>query len=299
VVLVALWLLACGGGGTLREPPVGSDDTDTDTDADTDADSDSDTDSDADADSDTDSDTDTDADSDSDADGDTDADSDSDSDADADACPPEMALVAGDFCVDRWEAALETYNGSAWVARSPYLVLTNSETVRAVAAEGLVPQGYISGVEAAAACEASGKRLCSSTEWLSACRGPENWTWPYGPVHEDGACNDDYAGGHPVVDYFGTSNGVWDTAHMNNAGINQQPGSEAAAGEYAECESAWGVFDLHGNLHEWVDDPEGTFRGGFYADASLNGNGCEYRTTAHDFGYHDYSTGFRCCQDAQ
>ena len=59
------------------------------------------------------------------------------------------------------------------------------------------------------------------------------------------------------------------------------------------------MFDLHGNLHEWVDDPDGTFRGGFYADASINGDGCLYVTTRHDFSYHDYSTGFRCCADAR
>ena len=60
---------------------------------------------------------------------------------------------------------------------------------------------------------------------------------------------------------------------------------------------SWGVFDVHGNLHEWVADVDGTFRGGFYADAVLNGPGCLYRTTAHAGSYHDYSTGFRCCAD--
>ena len=54
---------------------------------------------------------------------------------------------------------------------------------------------------------------------------------------------------------------------------------------------------MHGNLHEWVADVDGTFRGGFYADAVLNGTGCLYRTTAHAASYHDYSTGFRCCAD--
>ena len=36
---------------------------------------------------------------------------------------------------------------------------------------------------------------------------------------------------------------------------------------------------------------------GFYVDATLNGPGCTYRTTAHSFEYHDYSTGFRCCDE--
>ena len=52
---------------------------------------------------------------------------------------------------------------------------------------------------------------------------------------------------------------------------------------------------MMGNLHEWTADPAGTFRGGFYADTRVNGDGCGYRTTAHSAGYSDYSTGFRCC----
>ena len=52
---------------------------------------------------------------------------------------------------------------------------------------------------------------------------------------------------------------------------------------------------MMGNLHEWVADASGTFRGGFYADTSRNGPGCLYRTTAHNRQHWDYSTGFRCC----
>ena len=36
-----------------------------------------------------------------------------------------------------------------------------------------------------------------------------------------------------------------------------------------------------------------------FKDTKLTGEGCDYRTTAHDFGYHDYSTGFRCCSDTR
>jgi formylglycine-generating enzyme required for sulfatase activity len=207
-----------------------------------------------------------------------------------------MVLVQGRVCVDRFEAALQALIDDEWVAASPYATV-DGRVVRAVPADGAVPQGYISGDEAEAACQQSGKRLCTTDEWLAACQGPDGWTFPYGPDHIAGACNDDYEGGHPVVDYFGTSDGVWDAVHMNDPGINQQPGTVTRGGELAGCESAWGVFDLHGNLHEWVADAEGTFRGGFYADASINGPGCTYRTTAHGRGYHDYSTGFRCCRD--
>ena len=63
-------------------------------------------------------------------------------------------------------------------------------------------------------------------------------------------------------------------------------------------ETAEGAFDMMGNLHEWTSAPEGTFRGGFFVDTELNGEGCLYATTAHDVTHWDYSTGFRCCADA-
>lgn len=214
-------------------------------------------------------------------------------------CGPAAVLVDGGapYCIDAYEAVLEVRVEGSWRLRSPYLVLAEDEEVRAVPARDLVPQAYISGLQARRACAASGKRLCTPDEWRQACQGPERWTWPYGDAHVVGACNDDYAGSHPVVDYFGTSDGVWDGAHMNDPGINQMPGTVAAGGKFGACESAFGAFDLHGNLHEWVEDPQGTFQGGFFADGEINGPGCTYRTTAHTETYHDYSTGFRCCSD--
>lgn len=86
---------------------------------------------------------------------------------------------------------------------------------------------------------------------------------------------------------------------MNDPGINQQAGTVAPGGSYAGCVGPLGAFDLHGNLHEWVADPEGSFRGGFYADAATNGAGCAYVTSAHDRSYLDYSTGFRRCTEAR
>lgn len=208
-----------------------------------------------------------------------------------------MVLVDGAFCIDQYEAALEELaSDGTYRAASPYLTV-GARTVRAVPAAGIVPQGYISGAESAAACAAAGKRLCTGAEWQLACRGNPSRAFPYGNSHVAGACNDAYAG-HPVVSFFGTSTGVFDSVHMNDPGINMQAGTVGAGGQFAQCVSQWGAFDLHGNLHEWVDDPAGTFRGGFYADAALNGAGCAYATTAHTFTYHDYSTGFRCCSSA-
>ena len=91
--------------------------------------------------------------------------------------------------------------------------------------------------------------------------------------------------------------GVW--AKLNDPRLGQYEGGLARTGEHEECVNAYGVFDMVGNLHEWVaTDPNaihGTFAGGYYLDTTINGDGCNYRTVAHAHDYHDYSTGFRCC----
>ena len=84
---------------------------------------------------------------------------------------------------------------------------------------------------------------------------------------------------------------------MNDPRLNQLEGTLALTGAHEECTNDYGVYDMVGNLHEWTSDPHGTFQGGYYLDTHRNGDGCMYRTVAHDFTYHDYSTGFRCCED--
>lgn len=209
-------------------------------------------------------------------------------------CPGGMVVVGDSFCIDAYEGALEEQDDDgSWSDASPYDTI-EGRTVRAVSRAGQVPQGYLSGDEAEAACELAGKRLCTSEEWLAACQGSNEYTWPYGDTYVSGNCNDTYEGGHPVTDYFDSTD-VWDMEHMNDPGINQQDGTVAAAGAFTACRSEAGAYDMHGNLHEWVADEDGKFRGGFYADAEINGAGCLYVTTAHERSYHDYSTGFRCC----
>ena len=79
--------------------------------------------------------------------------------------------------------------------------------------------------------------------------------------------------------------------------LNQLPDSVNRTGSNVECITEDGAYDMMGNLHEWVDDDEGTFRGGYYMDWWRNGEGCNYRTGLHSVQHYDYSTGFRCCSD--
>jgi formylglycine-generating enzyme required for sulfatase activity len=200
-----------------------------------------------------------------------------------------MARVAT-FCIDRFEATL-IEGGAPW---SPY-ASPAGHTVRAVSLRGAVPQGYISQLDAAAACANASKRLCADTEWLRACQGAAGTTYPYGNTREPGSCNDARVV-HPAVELYGTTDS-WIYAHLDSPCLNQEPNGLAATGSHAGCVTAEGVFDMMGNLHEWTADPAGTFRGGDYVDTVTNGNGCLYTTTAHAVTFWDYSTGFRCCAD--
>jgi hypothetical protein len=68
-------------------------------------------------------------------------------------------------------------------------------------------------------------------------------------------------------------------------------------GSTPRCKSTWGtdgVYDMVGNLDEWLDDPEGVFAGGFFSRGTKEG--CEARVSVHPFQYFDYSLGARCCR---
>jgi hypothetical protein len=216
-------------------------------------------------------------------------------------CPPEMALVDGRFCVDRWEASLVEMVG-AGVERpwSPFAALPDGTRVRAVSRPGVVPQAYVSGVQAADACAAAHKRLCNPTEWRAACMGPSKTMWGYGASHEPGRCND-ASRVSPMYHFYPQVKSSWrgvGMAEMNDPRLDQLEGTLRRTGDSPGCTNEYGVYDMVGNLHEWTDDPNGTFQGGWYLDTTVNGDGCGYRTDAHGFDYHDYSTGFRCCKEA-
>jgi len=206
-------------------------------------------------------------------------------------CPSGMVAVDG-FCVDRYEAALVRVDtGAPW---SPYQN-PGSVPVRAVSFAVAVPQAHVSQPEAASACAAAGKRLCTDAEWLRACRGPGQRVYPYGDVHQVGACNDERAV-HPAAELFGTSD-PWIWSFLDHPCLNQLAGSLARTGERMACETSEGARDMAGNLNEWTSDVAGTMRGGSYVTGALNGPGCLSATTAHSGAHHDHASGFRCCAD--
>lgn len=210
-------------------------------------------------------------------------------------CPAGMAPIVSHpaVCIDRWEAhltiALADGTAQTW---SPYSN-PGSVRVRARSAPLAVPQGYITQVQAAAACTEASKRLCSDAEWIAACRGSAHSRFPYGSSEELGTCND-HRSTHPASEYLETrSPSVF--GKLQHPCINQVADSLLPTGAKEKCVTPEGVFDMVGNVHEWTSAVAGTFRGGYYVDTRRNGEGCDYVTSAHDKTYWDFSTGFRCC----
>ena len=206
-------------------------------------------------------------------------------------CPIGMASVDDAYCIDKYEGTLEELLPGGHVRRHPHNLPVDGLTVRAVSKPGVLPQAFISAKEAQVACKASGKRLCKSWEWRFACRGPFEQRYPYGNAKVAGRCNDH---GKSAVQAIHVSYSGGFRA-LNDPRLGTQPGTLSKTAEHEGCESAFGAYDMVGNVHEWV--AEGTFAGGYYLDTSLNGEGCDYQTTKHNASYHDYSTGFRCCAD--
>jgi hypothetical protein len=202
-------------------------------------------------------------------------------------------LRVATFCIDQYEASLvELLSNGQTQSLSPYFN-PGTKRIKAVSIKGAVPQGYITGVQAAKACKEAGKRLCTDKEWLRACQGPNKFTYPYGSTRKPSVCNDARAK-HPAVEYF-KSSASWVFSKIQHQCLNQLPQSLATSGQYKGCVTSEGAHDMMGNLHEWTSTSSGIFRGGYYVDTYRNGNGCLYRTTAHNTQHWDYSTGFRCC----
>jgi formylglycine-generating enzyme required for sulfatase activity len=245
-------------------------------------------------------------------------------------CPPEMTDVRGEFCIDRYEVTLvDTAQGreispfyhptraqtqraySEWqrnrqvaelplaremaVPAPPTWALKEEFEPKAVVKAGVLPNGYLSADVAERACKNAGKRLCAPTEWVTACRGDKNRKYPYGDKYEQGRCNV-FRESHPALLLHGNPSIHYLDPRLNKMKSGGQP-LLRATGATPDCKSEWGpdaVYDMVGNLDEWVDEPKGRFLGGFFSRNTREG--CDSSISAHPRSYFDYSVGVRCCK---
>lgn len=233
-----------------------------------------------------------------------------------------MAHV-GSFCVDRWEATLVTRDADGGAKLHPHSERPEQGVrYEAQSVPGVYPQAYVNRPEAQSACRNAGKRLCTAQEWFRACRGTKRTAYPYGPNLVPEKCN--MGKPHLLSQRFGDDPRQWKyDEHFNSPLLDQEPGFLAKTGEYAACVGDYGVYDMVGNVHEWVSTPvdprvaadmpikaslqsrlarlagNGIFLGGFFSTWKQHGEGCGFITIGHQANYHDYSTGFRCCADVR
>lgn len=247
-------------------------------------------------------------------------------------CPADMVSVGGAFCIDRYEVSLvDSRLGrflsphyppakqsaslvlSLWTEKAatsrralgrslglpeiPEFQYREDFIPRARSLPQVIPAGYLRRSDAEAACQSAGKRLCSREEWVHACRGEQNTRFPYGESYEDRMCNV-YRLHHPASLLHGNSSRYHNDPRLGLTSDEDGPLLRETGGT-STCASHWGddaIYDMVGNLDEWIDEPGGTFVGGFFSRATREG--CAASIDSHSPTYWDYSLGTRCCLDA-
>jgi hypothetical protein len=214
------------------------------------------------------------------------------------ACPPEMALVAGDYCTRVEQRCLRWLDD----AKLPFARCAQYERPSRCVGPRVplrvcidryeytppserLPRGDSSFVIASQTCASLGKRVCTESEWNFACEGEEMRPYPYGFARA-AVCNQD-------------RNALYEPGlHKQILKDWRQP-----SGSLGECTSPFGVYDLVGNLDEPVlrDAPPSLYpfrnalKGGWWMAAR---NRCRPATTAHDDHYTGIQVGIRCCKAA-
>lgn len=150
------------------------------------------------------------------------------------------------------------------------------------------PQSWMSWLASKTALEASGKRLCTDSEWTLACEGRDVKPYPYGDgYHRDRtACNFD--NDMSRVDVF-----------KDNQTVRAMDDILVASGTMPRCVSPFGVYDMVGNLDEFVVNESGHphssgFKGGHVFGVR---NACRPMTVSHDERFAWYESGTRGCKD--
>ncbi len=134
---------------------------------------------------------------------------------------------------------------------------------------GYYPEANLTWHEALKKCQIQGKTLCTPDQWEMAYYGNTKKRYPYGDTY--GAKGRDFCNTTGSAD-----NGV------------------APAGVYENCVNDLGIYDMGGNLFEWVGLDE---KNVFMADTSFI---TEYMTQSlinvEDPMHRHYYLGFRCCK---
>lgn len=218
------------------------------------------------------------------------------------ACPQDMRLVQGEHDDEMERLCLVEKNDRCWVY-VPEAVSTSGERqhlrfcmdqYEAPNQRGARPMVMKSFFEAKAWCEERGKRMCTEEEFETACEGPELRPYFYGARVDKHVCNSD----KPWL--------AFDEAALQQGGDKGRREVErlwqgASSGAYGRCRTRDGIYDLLGNVEEWVASRKGrrhpgVLMGGFWAKPWT---GCRGTNDAHQATFVFYEVGWRCCADPQ
>jgi hypothetical protein len=220
-------------------------------------------------------------------------------------CPADMVEVSGDYCqvveqiceeyISEKKDRCAKYRNKVRCfgkSRSMHFCVDRYEYPNQA---GVKPTVSVTWDEARELCATEGKRLCTADEWTQACEGPEHSPYPYGFVRNGEACNHDKT-------YIVPDDSAYQNPQTRAKEVERVSQSEPS-GTRANCVSAYGVFDMTGNVDEWVLNESGNENGPEYQSGLKGGywgpvrNRCRPATTDHNRWHHGYQIGFRCCAD--
>lgn len=240
---------------------------------------------------------------------------------------PQRKVYLGAFYIDRYETTNETYASFVGATGHP---IPENHTPKATlwTAAGSIPGiehhpvVNVSWLDAAAYCKWAGKRLPTEAEWEKAARGTDGRRYPWGNNWDFTLANSASYWAGRTVEF--SSGAEWDAFWVRGEGaeLARTKGIQGEiltlpVGSFPSAASPYGLYDMAGNVAEWVEDwydpnyyktapltdPVGPARG---AIKSMRGGSwlkpaISLRTSDRDWGTMDSrpsGTGFRCAKDA-